>query len=50
MLLNMDQNGRIYQAASHRSDGLGFEEMPEIVDETDVYHEGAALDSSREIN
>jgi len=46
----MDKKGNVYQAASHRSDGLGFEDVAEVVDEKDVYYEGAALESSREIN
>lgn len=50
MLLSMDKKGRIYQAASHRADGLGFENVPEVVDERDVYYDNAALDQSRQIN
>jgi hypothetical protein len=50
MLLSMDKKGNVYQAASHRSDGLGFEDVAEVVDEKDVYYEGAALETSRQIN
>jgi hypothetical protein len=50
MLLSMDKKGNVYQAASHRSDGLGFEDVAEVVDEKDVYYESAALETSREIN
>lgn len=50
MLLSMDEKGRIYQGASHRADGLGFEDIPQVVDESDVCLENATLEASREIN
>lgn len=36
MLLSMDKNGNIYQAASHRPDGKGLERIPELSGGGDV--------------
>lgn len=36
MYLCMDDNGKIYQAASYRSDGRGFEKMPAKADSGDL--------------
>jgi hypothetical protein len=36
MYLCMDDNGRLYQAASYRADGRGFETLPQEVDSGDL--------------